>query len=276
MAAEALSARLAQVGLALADISELEGICRALESGHLRSDSTAPVRAVLAGGRPVVERLIQSLQQLWQLAPSTISGDTLVLALRASVAAANVCRRQLPATQVVWTGPKVEWSFLRSTREVIRELLRGACRDLLVIGYWIAALDDGDGIIEDIIVLLEDAVHRGVQVTIILDERQRADARDNHLIFVDAWPQGAPLPTMLTWKLPPNDKYLKLHAKVLVADAGDALVTSANLTSYAMDRNIEMGVRVKGPSAKAISDHFHRLISSGVLTARQSALVCKP
>jgi len=149
---------------------------------------------------------------------------------------------------------------------VIRELLRGASHDLLVIGYWIAARDDGDGIIEEIIVLLKEAVHREVRVTVILDERQRADARDNRLILVDAWPQGAPLPAILTWKLPANDQYLKLHAKVLVADGGDALVTSANLTSYAMDRNIEMGVRVKGPPAKAISDHFRRLITSGVLT----------
>ena len=143
-----------------------------------------------------------------------------------------MCRRQLPATQVVWTGPKVERSFLRSTREVIRELLRGACCELLVIGYWIAAHDEAVGIIEDIIVLLEDAVRRGVHVTIILDERHRADARDNRLIFVDAWPQGAPLPTMLTWKLPPDDKYLKLHAKVLVADGGDALVTWIQISRW--------------------------------------------
>jgi cardiolipin synthase A/B len=264
MTADDLSARIAEVGLELADISGLEDICSALESGRLRSDSTAPVRAAVAGGSPIAERLIWSLQQLWQ--SSTISGDALAVVLRASVATANACRRQLTATQVVWTGPKVEGSFLRSTRVVIRELLRGASHDLVVIGYWIAARDDGDGIIEEIIVLLKEAVYRGVRVTVILDERQRADARDNRLILVDAWPQGAPLPAILTWKLPATDQHLKLHAKVLVADGGDALVTSANLTSYAMDRNIEMGVRVKGPPAMAISDHFRRLITSGVLT----------
>jgi len=78
----------------------------------------------------------------------------------------------------------------------------------------------------------------------------------------------APAPTavaILTWRLPSDDRHLKLHAKVLVADGADALVTSANLTFYAMDRNMEMGVRVSGAPAKAISDHFQRLIKTGVI-----------
>ena len=50
-----------------------------------------------------------------------------------------------------------------------------------------------------------------------------------------------------------------------MADGKDALVTSANLTFYAMDRNMEMGVRVVGASASSIADHFHRLINAGIL-----------
>ena len=59
--------------------------------------------------------------------------------------------------------------------------------------------------------------------------------------MTEVWPMGVPLPRVLTWRLPSNDRHLKLHAKVLVADGHDALVTSANLTSYALDRNMEMG-----------------------------------
>jgi phosphatidylserine/phosphatidylglycerophosphate/cardiolipin synthase-like enzyme len=58
---------------------------------------------------------------------------------------------------------------------------------------------------------------------------------------------------------------LKLHAKVLVADRGDALVTSANLTSYAMDRNMEMGARIIGQPAADIARHFDLLEAYGVL-----------
>jgi phosphatidylserine/phosphatidylglycerophosphate/cardiolipin synthase-like enzyme len=73
------------------------------------------------------------------------------------------------------------------------------------------------------------------------------------------------LPNILTWRLPPGDQHLKLHAKVLVADRRDALVTSANLTSYAMDRNMEMGVRIVGHPAIDIARHFDLLEAHGVL-----------
>jgi phosphatidylserine/phosphatidylglycerophosphate/cardiolipin synthase-like enzyme len=82
---------------------------------------------------------------------------------------------------------------------------------------------------------------------------------------VSAWPLGVTLPKILTWRLPPGDQHLKLHAKVLVADRRDALVTSANLTSYAMDRNMEMGVRIVGHLAVDIARHFDLLEAHGVL-----------
>jgi phosphatidylserine/phosphatidylglycerophosphate/cardiolipin synthase-like enzyme len=58
---------------------------------------------------------------------------------------------------------------------------------------------------------------------------------------------------------------LKLHAKVLVADRRDALITSANLTSYALGRNMEMGVRIVGLPAFDIARHFDLLSSGGIL-----------
>jgi len=51
----------------------------------------------------------------------------------------------------------------------------------------------------------------------------------------------------------------------MVADAIDALVTSANLTWYAMDRNIEMGVRVTGQPAAVIASHIKLLDQNEIL-----------
>ena len=258
-------ARLAEIALALSDAGGLNDVCIALENGRLLIDSTAPVRSSVAGGSSTIEAHLRVLQSLWSSQASALSAFSLAIALRASVAAAGLCRRRQPVTQVVWTGPKVEGSFLRSTREVVRGLLRGACRDLLVIGYWISARDAGEGIIEEVIASLGEAVNRGVSVKVIVDERERIDGRDNQQVLLDAWPTGVPLPRLFTWRLPADDRYLKLHAKVLVADGEDALVTSANLTFYAMDRNMEMGVRVIGDPAGSIADHFYRLIETGVL-----------
>ena len=257
--------RLAEVALALSDTSELESVCRALEAGRLGQASTAAMRSDVAGGNTKVERLVRLLQEAWSVSGVELSGQALALLLRSNVAAVQAFRRQVPETQVVWTGPRVEGSFLRATREVVREILRGARAELLVVGYWIAAREDGEGIIEEAIALLAEAVGRRVRVTVVVDERIRADGRDNRSVLVSAWPIGVPLPKIFTWRLPPGDQHLKLHAKVIVADRGDALVTSANLTSYAMDRNMEMGVRIVGRPASDIVRHFDLLEANGVL-----------
>ena len=259
-----LPVRLAEFALLLSDSGGLEAVCSALESGRLDCESTGPVRSALAHGNSEVETRVRTLQDIWRTHPR-LSGASLALALRSSVATFAECRDLLPDTQVVWTGPKVEGSYLRSTREVVRELLRTAQHDILVIGYWIAARDESDGIIEEVIASLGLAVDRGIHVTVIVDERKRTDGRDNQQTLVDAWPSGVQLPRILTWRLPPDDQHLKLHAKVLVVDSADALVTSANLTFYAMDRNMEMGVRVFGKPARSISDHFQRLIDINVI-----------
>jgi cardiolipin synthase A/B len=259
--------RLADVARALVDSFGLESVCSALEAARLSLGSSAATRAAVADGNTSVEGHVRSLQAAWTAAGPDLSGRALALVLRTSAATAAALRRQSPVTQVVWTGPNVEGSFLRATREVVRELLRGAQAELLVVGYWIAARDDGEGIIEEVIGTLADAVSRGLVVSIVVDERIRPDGRDNRSILVSAWPGGVALPTILTWRLPPDDQHLKLHAKVLVADRRDALVTSANLTSYAMDRNIEMGVRIVGRPAVDIARHFDLLEAQGVLEA---------
>ena len=255
----------AEIARIIADTSGLEGVCSALDSGRLLRESTAAARAAVAGGNVELERQLRMLQDAWNRAGPDLSGVALAFVLRTSVASVAAFRKRMPAPQVVWTGPKVEGSFLRATREIVRELLRTAQSELLVVGYWIAARDEGDGIIEEVIAGLAEAVTRNVVVTVVVDERIRADGRDNRRVLVSAWPSGVALPKILTWRLPPNDQHLKLHAKVLVADRQDALVTSANLTSYAMDRNMEMGVRIAGYPATNIARHFDLLESHGVL-----------
>lgn len=259
--------QLAELAQAIADVSGLESVCSALEAGRLSRGSTAATRAAIAEGRASVEGHLRCLQEAWNAAGPELSGAALALVLRTSVASVAAFRRQAPVTQVVWTGPKVEGSFLRATREVVREILRGAQAELLVVGYWIAARTDGESIIEEVIVSLAEAVTRGLTVSVVVDERIRPDGRDNRRILISAWPVGVALPKILTWRLPPGDLHLKLHAKVLVADRRDALVTSANLTSYAMERNMEMGVRIVGHPAVDIARHFDLLEAHGVLVS---------
>jgi phosphatidylserine/phosphatidylglycerophosphate/cardiolipin synthase-like enzyme len=256
---------LAEIAAAALDATALDDLCSALESGELQTGSTAPIRDVVAHGRRGVESRIRELQELWRQHYAELSPSSLALVLRASAAAVQIERQRAPQTHLVWTGPKVDGSFFRATREVMREILTDANRALLVVGYWLAARDDCEGIIEELMSLLANAVQRGVATTMVLDERRRPDGRDNRTILVDVWPRRVPLPLLLTWRLPGEDAHLKLHAKAIVADEHDALVTSANLTSYALDRNIEMGVRVQGRPAADLARHFRLLHQTGIL-----------
>ena len=258
-------ALLAKIALAMSDTSGTDRVCAALESGKLTHGSAAPTRAAIAKGNMELEGHIRSLQKIWKLHAAELSGRGLGLLLRTSIGTVDAFRRQVAATQVVWTGPKVEGSFLRATREVVRELIRGAKAELLVVGYWIAARNEGEGIVEEIIASLAEATTRGVKVSVVLDERVRSDGRDNRTILTTVWPNGVPLPKLLTWHLPPFDEHLKLHAKVLVADRQDALITSANLTFHAMDLNMEMGVRIDGRPAADIAKHFDLLTAKGII-----------
>ena len=259
-----LSAPLSGVASRLADAGEWQRICAALESGRLHHDSTGPVRSGLAGGSPVVETELVALQKIWRRAPS-IPGRAWSLALRSSIGTVLAVRAATDPPEIVWTGPTVEGSYLRSTHEVIRELLRTARREVLIVGYWISFGTGTADPIEEVVAALATAVSRGVRVTAVIDERRRRDGQDNRQLLLGAWPHDVPLPQLLTWRLPMDDQYVKLHAKVIVIDGSDALVTSANLTSYAMYRNIEMGVRVAGTPANRIRDHFQRLIRDGVI-----------
>ena len=258
-----LSRRLRDVASLLVDTGDSEVVCAALEHGRLCLDSTGTVRSVLASGNSRTEDAVRALQEVWRSAPS-LPATAWALALRATInALVRYDYEEQP--QVVWTGPSVPGSYLRATREVVLDLLSRARREILIVGYWIGKAGVPNDTMERIVEALVAAAERGLEVTLILDERRRPDGRDNREALLDAWPTSVPQPRLLTWELPTDDAYLKLHAKVIGVDGSAALVTSANLTSYAMERNMEMGVLVMGTPASWIVDHFRRLIRQGII-----------
>lgn len=249
----------------LIDSSGLEVTCNALESGHLSCNSMSTERESVAGGNMMIDSCLRSLCNTWSTGAPDLSPEALALLLRTTSAAIETYRVNAPEPVVVWTGPNVDGSFLRMTREVVREIIRNATQHLLVVGYWICGRVGSADIVEEIILSLYNAALRGVSLTFVFDEHIRSGGIDNFHVLTSLWPNSAALPNILTWRLPVDDRYLKLHAKLLVADRSDGLVTSANLTSYAMDRNIEMGVRIAGKPAAYIVRHFDLLAQTGVL-----------
>lgn len=231
----------------------------AVESHALTAQSGAASIAKLAAGRSAVQGALTSLIATWTREFAVLGNPAFALQLSAIKDAVAQTESEATQTEVVWTGPKVEGSYLRATRQVVQDIISAAQAELLVVGYWLAGKEDYEGIINDIVELMANAVARGVKVTMVLDEGEKGYGKNNRDTLIALWPKDIPQPKLLTWKIPPDDKHLKLHAKVLVADRHDALVTSANLTMYALDRNMEMGVRAQGQPSARIALQFELL-----------------
>jgi phosphatidylserine/phosphatidylglycerophosphate/cardiolipin synthase-like enzyme len=191
-----------------------------------------------------------------------LDGPALVLALRVAVRLRDIERLQRPEIEIVWTGPDAEGPLVRPTAAVIEEMLRGVreAGEVLVVGYSLTA-DDGSSMAA-IIDLLGEASRRRAVVTMILHRDEEARNRSNLLA---AWDERAIKPRLFTWNPPKDFPYTKLHAKALVVDRLEALVTSANLTLHGLEANLELGLRVRGPQAQSIALRFDHLIASNVL-----------
>ena len=245
-------------------------VISAIESGLLTTQSGSVSIAKLAAGRTGVQAALTRLIRSWSELFDSQSDAEFAVQLAALKEAVVLTASEATPTEVVWSGPKVEGSYLRATRQVVQDIIAAAQTELLVVGYWLAGKEDHEGIINDIIELIADAVTRGVKVTMVLDEGEKGYGKNNGDTLVSLWPKTVPLPQLLTWKIPADEKHLKLHAKVLLADRHDALVTSANLTMYALDRNMEMGVRIQGIPSERIGQHFELLVHREVLVPYDS------
>lgn len=85
-------------------------------------------------------------------------------------------------------------------------------------------------------------------------------------------PQVAAHAEVYRWPLeqrPRDDegRHGSLHAKCAVADRELLLISSANLTHYALSLNMELGLLVRGgPQPHEVDRHFRALIHQGALT----------
>jgi phosphatidylserine/phosphatidylglycerophosphate/cardiolipin synthase-like enzyme len=146
-------------------------------------------------------------------------------------------------------------------------MIMAARKEIWLVAYWIAGPRDGEGVVNDVVELLADATKRGVNVSVALDGRRRPSGETNFDVLRNLWPSHTRLPRLYTWLEALNEPHLKLHAKALVADRSDALVTSANLTMHALEHSMELGIRVQGPLAGDIAKQLDSLVGAKVLSS---------
>ena len=182
----------------------------------------------------------------------------LVVALRTAAETSVRIASEQPLIEVVWTYPGNASPGVRTTGGAAREIIDGSRLSLLLVGYSITADSNLTGLAAQTVDAIARAAERGVVVTAVLHREA------NRRALLQAWRSELPPPAIFTWPLA-DDQMAAVHAKLLIADRKDGLITSANLTYHGFERNLEMGLRVTGRAVAEIHDRFHELIAAGDL-----------
>jgi cardiolipin synthase len=185
------------------------------------------------------------------------------VALVAAETASYWAKQAQASVDMVWTGPSSGSFTARRIDQILYDLLAGAKEQVFLItfaAYRVARLS----------ATLCAAQARGVKITLLLETAVDSDGQlsNNALdafsdlrldqIEVLQWPKA-------NRSLNSAGKPGKLHAKCAVVD--DAVViSSANLTDDAFNRNMEMGVVAHDARlAESMRQHFRELKNTGIL-----------
>jgi phosphatidylserine/phosphatidylglycerophosphate/cardiolipin synthase-like enzyme len=193
---------------------------------------------------------VQRINMAWASKPD-IPGSAIALALRGALSARDRAVRDHPIVEVAVTGPDTPAVPVRLTSQVVLDLIAGATKRITIVSF--AAYE-----VPSVLAALVAAKAHGVAVSLILESPENLKGGGGAASYAqfDAfrWP---------TEKRPTG---ALLHAKALIVDRRDVLLTSANLTNNAYDNNLEIGLLCRGGQVGAqVQDHFDKLIAAGVL-----------
>jgi phosphatidylserine/phosphatidylglycerophosphate/cardiolipin synthase-like enzyme len=184
---------------------------------------------------------------------STDPASVMRLCLQALRIQHEELRPKLLDAELVATLPPETPGIARPTERVVREMIDGATTEIILLGY---ELTD-----RDLIGLLAAAAGRGSSVIMICDRGRGAAQR-----LLESWPSHTPPPRIFhDRERAEGAPYASMHAKCLLTDGRDLLVTSANFTFHGLHGNIEIGVRLGGAPAAEARKIFSYLVESRVL-----------
>lgn len=230
----------------------------ALAMGFVRAPyEEAAIRGSV--GSDVVAGVLEGLRSL---ASQGIQDRGVVAYLDAIQAA----RADVQRPSLVWTGPEVEGLHARDTREVFAELIGRAQSSLWISTY---AYFDGKKAFETLAARMDatPALEVHLVLNVHFDEARpdptEALARAADRLWKHNWP-GTRRPHVYYFPEsldPDREQRAVLHAKAIVRDQRELLITSANFTEAALSRNIELGLLVEDSSlALTTVRHYERLI----------------
>ncbi|MGH9467522.1 MAG: DISARM system phospholipase D-like protein DrmC [Terriglobales bacterium] len=243
--------------------ADLRALAAALRQKRLRPPYTAAGDVVHASLAPDVAR------ELARLGEAGCSPDGLAAVCESFLAAQAHAD---PMVELVATAPDGT-APTRDTAVVLRGLFQQATRSVLVAGF---AVYQGQEVFATLAAQMRELP--GLEVRMFLEiARVPGDTsldteivkRFLHRFKTEQWPPGAPEPKIFydPRALSPDRAHRSaLHAKCVVVDGAQSLVTSANFTQAAQQRNLELGLLVASPAlAEQITSFFDSLTAAGHL-----------
>lgn len=208
-------------------------------------------------GTPVASSVVEQFAAAWQ--NTTVGSDELASML---IAASHVYTKSASeqSTEFVWTGPTTPFVSARRTEQALLQVINSAEQSLFITSF--VAYD-----VSTIVKALNAANDRGVAISMLLELSQEQggsitfDAIGNMRELIKS-------AKLYVWR-DKLDEFLngRVHSKVALADGKMCFITSANLTGYAMEKNIEAGVLITGfRFCNALKLHFESLISTKTIS----------
>ena len=185
---------------------------------HLRSDATSLLRSLL----------------------HEINDPGLAAAMLTS--ASEIVDVDMPMIEPVWSGPALPGDSHRTTGAVAR-LIDEASESVWATTYSSAPT-------APFVQALKRALARGIDVTVVADV---VNLPDTATMLVRELPSA----TVLGYQHEIDGRSGLQHSKVVIIDTETVLVTSANLSTAAVEVNLEAGLITKDPTlASRIRQHF--------------------
>lgn len=211
---------------------------------------------------PQVRADFGAFLDLWLRECPEIPGSALALALQSSLALEEYHHQV--QVDLTWTGPETKIIPLRRTDQALLQLIDTARQELFIVSFAVYK-------IRSISEALERAVRRGVELCILLEHPDESGGKISFAGEHQFSKEVLSTARLYVWPFDQrprseDGKHGSLHAKLALADEDLLFISSANLTDYAMNLNMEMGVLIQGGELPVqVSKHFAELLAAGFL-----------
>ena len=209
-------------------------------------DLFAPIESGGLRDSPLANAITEHLERVGYSEPERV----LKLCLQALSVQHYEMQDRIVDAELAATLPSGMPGIARTTDQVILDMLRPPVEEAILMGY---ELTD-----QRVLGLLAEVEAAGGEVIVICDrergvaERVLSSGLQRARVFQDRERLG-------------GAPYSSMHAKCLLVNGRDLLITSANFTFHGLHGNVEIGVRLAGRPAREARKLFSHLVESGVV-----------